>query len=202
MRAQKGSGRRSSERARVCTTPAHSLSLSLSSEGASERERESAGEEKRGSPRGSARHRVNYSSEVHARALTYNREPRVCLYLPRFYHMLRFDARGASQPGARAIRIDGISPLGSVSYAIASVRFTRPVCVPRCCRCCYCCCCCCYCCCCCCRCRCSCHPVVRSSASPRPDPRAPSIRSANSPRGCRAARSGGILATLSKMLEL
>lgn len=51
---------------------------------------------------------------------------RACVcYLSTAYHMLRLGARGASQPGARAIRIRGISPLGSVSYAITSEQFTR-----------------------------------------------------------------------------
>lgn len=45
--------------------------------------------------------------------------------------MLRLDARGASQPGARAIRIDGISPLGSRSVTRSPANDSRGRCAPR-----------------------------------------------------------------------
>lgn len=60
----------------------------------------------------------------------------VCRCIPStVYHMLRLGAWSASPPpGARAIRIERISPLGSVSYASTSKRsacILFPVCVQR-----------------------------------------------------------------------
>lgn len=53
----------------------------------------------------------------------------VCRCIPStVYHMLRLGAWSASPPpGARAIRIERISPLGSVSYASTS---KRSACIP------------------------------------------------------------------------
>jgi len=44
---------------------------------------------------------------------------------------LRLGTRGASQPGARAIRIDGISPLGSRSVSRSPANDSRGRCTPR-----------------------------------------------------------------------
>lgn len=87
-----------------------------------------------GSWSGASRERGAHLLEMHTRSCFHLHIVRMCR-LPTYGlpHVALRGARGASQPGARAIRIETESlPLDSVSYAIASVRFARPVCIPSC----------------------------------------------------------------------